>query len=777
MEATRSIKRKNTDDLKFSVLVKEVVIRAVYFVLGVIVSRGAVLGELSPFGASFVAAVPQKFTAVSVLGSALGYILLSPSDAFRYIAVVLSIGALKWLMNDIRKIRDHSLFAPSVAFIPMIATGVALLFVSTSRMSQLGLCMVEAIISAAAAYFIRRSSQLASSRTGINGLSQQEVACLVISFCILMLSFGSVSFFGVSLGRMLAVLTVLLCARYGGVTGGSISGVATGVVFGIGSSQMAFLTGGYAFGGLVGGLFAAMGKLPVGAVFTLCSMVMSLSSGNSRLILCLFIECLFATGVFMLIPSDFGSTIRAAFMPTPSRAHSEAMRRNVTMRLSHAAKALEGVTECVSTVSQKLQERCDASSEFSIYENAARSTCKSCGLRVYCWDKQKEVTKDDFGRLTQVLKKQGFVDDRTIDERFTKKCCKQTELAGSINESYKEYLASLAAQRRITHVRSVVAGQFSGLSTMLEDLSEELDVCDYLDTESAERIIGELRGRGVVVVDCTCRIDRCKKMTVELELAVSKKSEYNSREIQHTVARCCGRRFERATESVAVDRIRMVMSELSVYDVEIGSSQHIAGGGNLCGDCLNYFMNGAGSMVAVISDGMGTGGAAAVDSNMAVSVLTKLIKAGISYDCALSVVNSSLMIKSEEESLATLDVADINLFTGKVGIMKAGAPVTYIRRGGRVQRREFASLPVGILNEVKFSKDNVTLHEGDVILMVSDGAVQSDDSWLEDIIRGWDETSAQDFASIVVNEAIKRRNDGYDDDISVIAMRLTHNAA
>ncbi|MBQ4104948.1 MAG: SpoIIE family protein phosphatase [Clostridia bacterium] len=775
MEATTTVKRKNPDDFHFTTLAKEIIIHGIYLVLGVLVSAGAVLGELAPFGASYVAAVPLRYMGTAVVGSALGYIWNSPADSFRYIAVVVAIGALKWLLNDFKKISQSRLFAPLLAFVPMCATGVALLFVSTSRMSELGTCLVEALISSAAAYFIARSAELVSSRTGLGGLTQQEVSCLTVSACILMLSFGSVSILGVSVGRILAVVTVLVCARYGGVTGGSISGIATGVVFSIGSSDMAFLAGGYAFGGLVSGLFAAMGKLPVGAVFTLCSSVLSFASGDNRLVLSLFIECLFATGLFMLIPSDFGSTVRAAFLPAPDKGRSEAMRRSVTMRLSHAAHALEGVTECVGAVSEKLRNKYDNTSELRIYENAAQMTCHSCGLRVYCWDKQKEVTKDDFSRLTETLRQEGFVSDRTIDENFTKKCCKQKELAKSINESYKEYLSSLAAERRITQVRSVVAGQFAGLSDMLEDLSEDFESCEDFDTDSAERIMGELRRQGVVVVDCSCRIDRAKRMTVELELAVNRKTDISRQEIHRTVSKCCGRRFERAVESNAIDRVRMVMSELSAYDVEIGSSQHIAGGGNLCGDCLNYFMNGFGSMVAVISDGMGSGGAAAVDSNMATSVLTKLIKAGISYDCALSVVNSSLMIKSEEESLATLDVADINLFTGKVSLMKAGAPVTYVRKGGRVHRREFPSLPVGILSEVRFSKDVVTLHEGDALLMVSDGAVAADDKWLEDLVRTWQDAPAQDFASIVVNEAIKRRNDGHDDDITAIAIRLVEN--
>ncbi|MBQ7999960.1 MAG: SpoIIE family protein phosphatase [Ruminococcus sp.] len=775
MDATKSVKKRSTEEFHFSSLAKEIIIQAVYFLLGLLISRGAVLSELSPFGASFAAAVPRRVTGVSVAGCALGYILLSPADSFRYIAVVLAIGALKWLLSDIGKITKSRLFPPLLAFVPVLATGIALMFVSTSRVSDLMLCVVEALISATGAYFISRSATLMSSSRGITGFTQQEVACLTVSACILMLSFGSVSIWGISLGRVMAVIAVLLCARYGGVTGGSISGVATGVVFSLGASDMSFLAGGYAFGGLVGGLFATLGKLPVGAVFTLCSTVLSFASSDTRLVLSLFIECLLATGLFMLIPSDFGNVIRSAFAPTADKGRSEAMRRSVTMRLDHAAHALEGVNECVTSVSEKLHKGFDPDKDVQIYEGAVKKTCSACGLRVYCWDKQKELTRDDFSRLSEVLRSVGYVSEQDVNERFTKKCCKQRELAANINESYKEYLCELSAQRRITQVRSVVAGQFSGLSHMLWDLSEEFQSFEDFDTESAEKITESLKNIGVVVVDCCCRLHRSFGMTVELTLALTRKRELNIQEIHRTVSRCCGRRFDLPTQSRAVDRLRLVMSEIADYDVEIGSSQHIAGEYSLCGDCLDYFMNGAGSMVAIISDGMGSGGSAAVDSNMAVSILTKLIKAGLSYDCALSVVNSSLMIKSEEESTATLDVVDVNLFSGKVSFLKAGAPVTYIRKGGRVHRREFPSLPVGILNEVQFAKDAITLHEGDAIVMISDGASVGDEKWLEDLIRTWNEASCQDFASLVVNEAMKRRKDTHDDDITAIAMKMIYN--
>ncbi len=774
MEAVKSAK-EHSEEYGLKSLIRSVVMQGVYFLLGVIISRGAVLGELSPFGPAFVAAVPKGCTAISGAGCVLGYILLSPADAFRYIAVVLAIAALKWLLSDFGKIAGSRVFAPLIAFVPMVATGVALMFVSTSRMTELGVCIVEALISSAAAYFIHRSTQLMSTTRGLASFTQQEVACLAVSLCILMLSFASVDIIGISVGRLLAVIVVLMCARYGGVAGGSISGIATGVVFSLGSTDMAFITGGYAFGGLVGGIFSTVGRLPVGAAFTLCNTVLSFASSSDRLVLSLLIESLLGFGVFMIIPSGFGNSIRAAFSPSVDRDKSEAMRRSVTSRLDHAAYALQGVTDCVTKVSEKLRKICTEDSDTEIYESAVKTTCAGCGLRAYCWDKQSALTKDDFSKLTEILRSVGYVSEKDIAENFVKKCCKQRELSHSINRSYREYLSALEAQRRITQVRSVVAGQFSGLSDMLWDLSAEFESCDNFDTDSAQLITDTLQSMGAVVVDCSCKIDKGRGMTVELELARNRKDEIDIIDIQRAVAKCSGRRFEKAAQSLAGDRQRLTMCEISDYDVEIGSSSHIAENGTLCGDCIDYFMNGMGSMVAVISDGMGSGGAAAVDSNMAVSVLTKLLKAGLSYDCALSVVNSALMVKSEEESMATLDVADINLFTGKVSLMKAGAPVTFVRKAGRVHRREFPSMPVGILNDVHFEKDMITLREGDVLLMVSDGALTGEDKWLEDMVRSWHEASAQDFASLVVNEAMKRRRDTHDDDITAIAIRMVEN--
>ena len=80
---------------------KNAAMHVIYLGLGFLVSRGAVLGNLAPFGASFAAAAPKRYLATALIGTGLGYVTHSPSDSFRYLAVVIAIGALRWLFSTV----------------------------------------------------------------------------------------------------------------------------------------------------------------------------------------------------------------------------------------------------------------------------------------------------------------------------------------------------------------------------------------------------------------------------------------------------------------------------------------------------------------------------------------------------------------------------------------------------------------------------------------------------------------------------------------------------
>ncbi|MGN0449861.1 MAG: SpoIIE family protein phosphatase [Ruminococcus sp.] len=772
MESTKALKRKTSDDRKD--FVRNGAVNFIYLLCGLLVSRGTLLGTLAPFGASYAAAVPKKYLFSSLVGTAFGYILLKPTDSFRYIAVIVAIGALRWLMGDIEKISKSRLFAPLAAFLPTLATGIALLFASTSTLSSFADCFIEAVLSGAAAYFISVSVQLADEKRGISAYTRQETASLVMTGCVLILAFGSITFENISLGRIIAITAVLLCARYGGVNGGAVCGIATGAVFSIASRAQGFVCGGFAFGGLMAGMFASVGKLGCAIAFLISNGIMSLAFGQNTQLAAVLIESLIGSVVFMILPKEVGNIISPVFSNEKNSSLGETLRKNIVMRLDFASKAIYNVRNDVNSVSDKLKDLYSPS--FSVVcENVEKEVCNNCGLKTYCYEHRQGVTRDDFFRLEELLEAQGRISESDVEDVFVKNCCKKGEIARSMNLNYREYLSAIEAQRRVSDVRGVVAGQFSGVSDILSDLSDEFKNTMRCDLDSSERIISALSALGAIPVECICLVSDGGRMSVELELSSKGDNKLSKGTIMREVSKCCGRRFDLPTVTCEGDRIRAALCEMPVYDVEIGSDQHVANNGKLCGDCLDYFNDGFGKTYALVCDGMGTGGRAAVDGNMAVSVMGRLLRSGLSADSSLQIVNSALMVKSEDESLSTLDLTGVDLYTGKVTLKKAGAPATFVRKNGRVMVREMPSLPVGILNGVKFSSDTVNLSSGDMVVMVSDGVITGDEKWLEKLIRSWNEGSTQELARAVVDEAIKRRGDSPDDDITALAIRITDN--
>ncbi|MBR6392375.1 MAG: SpoIIE family protein phosphatase [Eubacterium sp.] len=210
------------------------------------------------------------------------------------------------------------------------------------------------------------------------------------------------------------------------------------------------------------------------------------------------------------------------------------------------------------------------------------------------------------------------------------------------------------------------------------------------------------------------------------------------------------------------------------YSLCVGFAQHSAQG-HLCGDTVKILNDSKGHSILIISDGMGKGSRAALDGAMGAGLLSKLLGAGFGFDSALKTVNSALLIKSNDESLATLDVANIDLFTGKCEIYKAGAPASFIIRNESLIRCELASMPAGILRGIEFAKRTAVLKLNDLIVLMSDGISELGDEWLSDLLLNTRSLEPQRAAELVVEEAIKIADEKTIDDMSIIIARLERN--
>ena len=338
----------------------------------------------------------------------------------------------------------------------------------------------------------------------------------------------------------------------------------------------------------------------------------------------------------------------------------------------------------------------------------------------------------------------------------------------SLSES--ERIAREIINEKTNEIRTVAADQFFSISDMLSDLAAEFDEAESFDAIAAgklRRLLGEYE---IYPKNISAIEDKYGRMRIEI-LADGKETGFANPKLQREISKTCGRYFAKCSITHFQKETMITFTEKPNYYVDAGFAQHSAEGG-LCGDTVKIINDSRGHHILIISDGMGKGGRAALDGAMGAGLLAKLLSAGFGFDSALKVVNCALLVKSNDESLATLDCAAIDTFTGRVDLYKAGAPASYIIKSGRVNKCELSSMPAGILRGIEFAKRTAVLSSGDYIVLVSDGITDLGTDWLRALLTGAEDAPVQELADEILREAVKMSEGKKADDMSVIAARL-----
>lgn len=336
----------------------------------------------------------------------------------------------------------------------------------------------------------------------------------------------------------------------------------------------------------------------------------------------------------------------------------------------------------------------------------------------------------------------------------------------------EEYITKEIILEKTNQIRMVASDQFFSISDMLKDLASEFDEAEVFDAKSAGRIRRFLGEYEIYPTNLSVVVDKFGRMRVEI-LTKSSPADLINPRFQREIGRICNRFFDTGSITNFSTDTMLSFCEKPIYTLKVGSAQHSAEG-ELCGDTIKVINDSNGRTILIISDGMGKGSRAALDGAMGAGLLAKLLNAGFGFDSALKVVNSALLVKSNEESLATLDIACVDLFTGKCELFKAGAPASFILKGRAITKCELTSMPAGILRGIEFAKRTAVLTSGDKIVLMSDGITDLGDEWLRQTL-GEMQGDEQECAEYILDCAMKSVDKGKMDDMSVIFATLERN--
>ncbi len=751
-------------------LIKTVLQQSGVFFLSLLFGGISFAGGISPFGVGFVAGVSNTYLIVSAVGAAAGYAVFTGLlNALRFVAAICII--LLFRLGFEEKIIKHKMIiSVALAGVSSFLSSLAVFAATGGENTFIILCLCEAIIAGAFSCFTFRLSGIAVLRKKGAYFAPTDIISTVFFGCILLLSLERFSVFGFSPARIIAYFVIMLFALCGKEAASSIAGICSALTLGFNENHPQLMLT-YILTGLITGLTGVYGKMPIALSLVVASAISLILKGTAETALIAICEVALSGIAFVFIPEKIMLHLANAVFPLSRDTFSEEKGRSLQFLLKRSAKAVKDISSTVSAVSEVLQKT-DKPSQEEVILQVKEDICSACTKYDFCWNKCKELTDKAFSQTNKTL----FENERLIPEilpdRLTIVCRMPDKITESFNRYYYEYLARLVARQEIFNAKKAAARQFYSLGSILDDASENL--CNLPDSDPTQSlnlmpVFNEMgfsvsgistytsqKGKSVLQVYCS-HVPVIENMGILLENIFETTGKYY---------------LPPVADEYSKDGTVLSFCEENNFTVEYHISSHTGSGEVFCGDTAQCFFDGTGNFYAVLSDGMGTGSRAAVDSVMTCSLMSRLMRAGFSPECALEAVNCALLVKSGEESLSTLDILKIELETGIVSFYKAGASFSVIKKAEKTLVVEKSSLPLGILGETLLEKSEIPLSDKDTVFLISDGAAVIPHITFKEIIQNNKNTDTKKLSEIIVQKALEMSPSGKHDDITVICIRL-----
>ena len=174
-------------------------------------------------------------------------------------------------------------------------------------------------------------------------------------------------------------------------------------------------------------------------------------------------------------------------------------------------------------------------------------------------------------------------------------------------------------------------------------------------------------------------------------------------------------------------------------------------GEELCGDKVEFFRADS-SVIAVLSDGLGSGVKANILATLSSKIAITMLKAGLSIDEVVDTMVQTLPVcQVRKLAYSTLTIVKIDQ-DDQVYVVEIDNPSLFFIREGEVINVESSER---VINHRKIKESKFKLHEEDTLVLISDGVIHAGVGTILNLGWGWDEVSY--FLKSIVNDRMSAR--------------------
>lgn len=687
---------------------------SIAFLSGLIFSGADIGGIPSPLPVAIAGCLSSVGSASVLIGSLISYLVTG--KLFDCLPLLFALVLITCVRLFLRERASASMVSIFTALCVLIS-GIIVSVVQSRTGQDILIYAMTAFLTGTASWFMHTVLSGIHKNRKIQLKSSTGCAASVV-YILLISALTSFDFPFMNIGRVAGTAITLLGAHKFRYTGGVICGALTtcGVMLCEPSLGMPLLF--LPITGLLAGYMMSNNCIITTIMFFLINAMAQLTLSLQSITFSSVSDLLLGCIAYLLL----NNLCFDKWLVTGQADYNETIR-TISTRLRFMADSIGSVREDTKEIASLLQKK---PSDY-VSNTVCEKVCVSCVNNSNCWSVRHQQTEDGFKKMQ--------------NQRGSGVPSLPEELWGC--QKAEQLQAEFYVERKQEHMRTILSSKMKDSRNLLFEqlqVTEEIiasvgnrmtvrysaeltdSICRFLDRYgyTCDYVIAYYNQKERLIVELYCK-DRnldgcmpaiCHILSEAFNIALQELEPVQIRgAVRYRICQATRYKLEQVTVSISADSVN-----------------------NISGDTSISFQDGAGNIYVVISDGMGTGKNAAVESKMTTEMFRKLICSGISYNSAIRLMNGLMITKSEKESFATLDAAKIDLDCGEMTLIKAGASSTLILQGDSVLRIAAPTFPVGALIESEIYTKTIMLKENDILLMLSDGIHETEYQFIKQVL-------------------------------------------
>ncbi len=617
----------------------------------------------------------------------------------------------------------------------------------------------------------------------------EELIATAIIVSLASTVFNNISVFSLNLSNIVIIFIIMVLGWKNGMLLGAVSGIsiglATSFLDGTSFTQISI----FAISGILSGLLNRFGKIGVIAGFLLGNAILTYWVRGATTMIIYFREVFIASIGLLLVPSKVKIDIEEFF--GKDKLLDDSGDRRLESKNEDVSKKLKTISEMFNQLMNSADKEEIASRESFIQDFL--DNLEEVRLNIF----YEEISNEDTGiarDICAVLIENEIIVDKDLieilkehnnyvlmrDENIKNDLQEIVKIA---NRTLKIYQINKAKEQERKNTIDAMNENLKGAVKIIDKCAEEVA------TESKEsKFSKKEKELEILFKNKNIKIDRCEiKQLKNEKYIIELKCNYADTTLREkkTIANIIEIISKSLETKVAFQRERINEEKKEYYQIyasedkfvlQVGSGKITKEGSEISGDCSLQIKLADGKYLLAIADGMGSGEKAREYSKITLRLIKQMLSAGFESEESVKMINSRISYLGASKRYSTLDVSVLDLFTGKAEFIKNAACCTYIKNKKNIKQVKSENLPIGMLNNIELTSQKLDLADGDILVMCSDGILDSmedmKEDWIEYFLKNLTTTNVQKIADLILAEAVDNSFGVVKDDMTVIVIRI-----